>query len=634
MVPLVTTVFVLLSMLALFEGVSSPKRLSISVIAHFKLGYKVNYGNIRLRSDFEVSIHNLFLYFDWHSDDKSGTEVGLGYFKMERAFQMMNEEKSYSYFHELFQNYNGSIPQFVLDEETSAVIAKLKGIMSKIFSHFGKIVKEKWKITLLNVKFYLLAYFSVLLHYFDLTKDIFMIKLTWNSSRTVSIQFICMVVLTEVANFMTCVSSPVFRTLPSKQKVICVCMSPLAPCILQVKLARLRVKEAKLMESLRELDSLFQWDSIIGLESELAENRASRVKLEELVAELKVNESIFECYPFIHMVTCLYVMQNFTIIEDKSVIYDEISSEIFWAIVPAYFGLLLTHINYTQSQHHSQITISGLIFHVSSFMLTQLIRHFLVVLLLLLPTLNLKSQLNRRKKCWSDELYDFSNDTTVMLQEACCSQYDLLLYPNDQARNSSTIPTSPFKDVVKKFLSPNGVIIEGGDNTFTLHIDLIAYLAFAFFSLTQVGTRQWNWLSHFRESFYSIICPPLHINWNDMPRTREKRWIDLDHRSRRLKVARLIVMKMSLTCFPKQNMLEKFELLHSQDSITNESSHSIIFYYFPTDFTFYLYRDGLKSGPQVARIFCLALPCCCLAKQVNFLAHLCRANHPTYQPIF
>ena len=36
------------------------------------------------------------------------------------------------------------------------------------------------------------------------------------------------------------------------------------------------------------------------------------------------------------------------------------------------------------------------------------------------------------------------------------------------------------------------------------------------------------------------------------------------------------------------------------------------------------YRDGLKNGPQVARIFCLALPGCCLAKQVHFLAHFCK----------
>ena len=34
-------------------------------------------------------------------------------------------------------------------------------------------------------------------------------------------------------------------------------------------------------------------------------------------------------------------------------------------------------------------------------------------------------------------------------------------------------------------------------------------------------------------------------------------------------------------------------------------------------------RDGLKSGPLVARIFCLTLPGCCLPNQVHFLAHLC-----------
>ena len=35
------------------------------------------------------------------------------------------------------------------------------------------------------------------------------------------------------------------------------------------------------------------------------------------------------------------------------------------------------------------------------------------------------------------------------------------------------------------------------------------------------------------------------------------------------------------------------------------------------------YRAGLKRGTQVARSFCLAMPCCCLAKLVHFLAHLC-----------
>ena len=34
-------------------------------------------------------------------------------------------------------------------------------------------------------------------------------------------------------------------------------------------------------------------------------------------------------------------------------------------------------------------------------------------------------------------------------------------------------------------------------------------------------------------------------------------------------------------------------------------------------------RDGLKDKPQVARSFCLALPGCCLAKQVHLLADLC-----------
>ena len=36
-----------------------------------------------------------------------------------------------------------------------------------------------------------------------------------------------------------------------------------------------------------------------------------------------------------------------------------------------------------------------------------------------------------------------------------------------------------------------------------------------------------------------------------------------------------------------------------------------------------IYRASLKGGPQVARNFCLALPGCCLAKQVHLLVHLC-----------
>ena len=39
------------------------------------------------------------------------------------------------------------------------------------------------------------------------------------------------------------------------------------------------------------------------------------------------------------------------------------------------------------------------------------------------------------------------------------------------------------------------------------------------------------------------------------------------------------------------------------------------------------YRAGLKSGPCVARVFCLSLPGCCLAKHVHFLASFCTEGH-------
>ena len=40
------------------------------------------------------------------------------------------------------------------------------------------------------------------------------------------------------------------------------------------------------MELVSEQDFLLQWNSIIGVESELAENRTSRIEIEELVVEL------------------------------------------------------------------------------------------------------------------------------------------------------------------------------------------------------------------------------------------------------------------------------------------------------------------------------------------------------------
>ena len=45
-----------------------------------------------------------------------------------------------------------------------------------------------------------------------------------------------------------------------------------------------------------------------------------------------------------------------------------------------------------------------------------------------------------------------------------------------------------------------------------------------------------------------------------------------------------------------------------------------------------LYRAGLKRGSKVARIICLALPGCCLAKQVHFLAYLSIYTRPKMSP--
>ena len=100
-------------------------------------------------------------------------------------------------------------------------------------------------------------------------------------------------------------------------------------------------------------------DSIMRLESELSENRANRIRLESLVGETKINESIFESYPFIHLVLYLYVHQNFLATRFRLVIYDEISNEILWTIVPAVVGLILTHLGHILPVHHNQLTAIG-----------------------------------------------------------------------------------------------------------------------------------------------------------------------------------------------------------------------------------------------------------------------------------
>ena len=158
-----------------------------------------------------------------------------------------------------------------------------------------------------------------------------------------------MIALTEVTNFLTLLTHPVFKSLNSIQKVLYICLFPLVPCFLQIKLAWLRFKEAQVIETMKEKLSIFIGKTVMELESSLAGIRSGRIKVEDLTVDLKVNESIFECYPLIQLVTCLYLVEKLLSVEYPNLVYDEISNQIVWAIVPSYLGLLLAHINFTQS---------------------------------------------------------------------------------------------------------------------------------------------------------------------------------------------------------------------------------------------------------------------------------------------
>ena len=247
-VPLATTVFILLAALSLIESVKCSKRLSISLISSHRSGFGCCYCNIRLKEDFCKSLHNLFHYLNYHCDEESVKNAGLQYFRKESCYNMMHLDAAFKYIQQIFSNFLGEIPCFVLgtdvDEHSTCIeFNNLKNLKKSLYARVGKNLKMKT----IFLKSYFMAYISVLLHYFDLTKDLFIIILAWDSSIKVSYAFIIMITMTESANFLTLIFHAAFRMMSLTQKLLHLCCLPFVPCFLQIRLAKLRYKEAQLM---------------------------------------------------------------------------------------------------------------------------------------------------------------------------------------------------------------------------------------------------------------------------------------------------------------------------------------------------------------------------------------------------
>ena len=119
------------------EAVECPKRLSISLISSRRSGFVTNYSTIRLKGDFSKSLHNLFLFLDWHYDEESQKEAGLQYFRRESCFHLMDLEKSFKHLQQLFSKFDGAIPPFVLNGDQEEHPACIEfNILKKVMKNF------------------------------------------------------------------------------------------------------------------------------------------------------------------------------------------------------------------------------------------------------------------------------------------------------------------------------------------------------------------------------------------------------------------------------------------------------------------------------------------------------------------
>ena len=326
-----------------------------SLIAdYFNGGEEDAYETLRVRNEFGPALENLLVFLR----DSVGLEefqaASQKYYRLEKKFQGGDTDRvDLFYFHnfktgevtELFYSAVNDTATFRLRK---LIAKKVPCILTKVIS------SPKFKKGLISVK----TFSSVVMHYVDTAKDIYLVsKLvpmlffgpSVDVNRIIILWVLCCIALTELGYLMSLVSHQEFRRLTRFGKTVCLLLFPLLPGLIRFRTAQVKHRKVDLTNELNKVArESANIQTIIEYENSLAASTRTEGFLEQLIAEFRWSEIVFEHVPILELYNTL--LTTLQLAPELSInLLPEFISFIYISIILSHLSIIRGHLLYAEA---------------------------------------------------------------------------------------------------------------------------------------------------------------------------------------------------------------------------------------------------------------------------------------------
>jgi hypothetical protein len=472
------------------------------------------YEEIRKSPQFGQAFINMILYHN-HTDYPADVKtLCQKYYGLEEKFQKGSAHKVDRFYFATLKT-NSSTSLFYDHLEGSLMITIQNWITAALNAEVVKLLNS---LAFKKVQIMTHCCFGTLLHYTDLVKDLLLVTklgmmmvssedgfLHVSGSRfpcTVLAVICTSIIMSELANILTLTAHPEFSEAGRKKRCLLLIFLPAGPAYIRHKESRLLREQAILIHDIPLCLDTAQGKSITmnSIEARLSLCESKLTSLRILRSEIRSNENVLEHFvQLVVLIVILLVDLSSTKVDvslGKFFLHENEGFLAFSAII-SFVSLVRGHLFYIEAKNHVWLPIKGKAIQFVYFLLSILVRVFYIILFFT-PRLGLFETLKfvqmGRLKGTSFPIYDITQRGQALTLVDVWNDKFLMM---------------DFSEAINK-VSPAALLIS------IPIVLLFLHLAITYKINSPVLPKAYGLVAKLKCCLYSLVCPPLFLDWIDM----------------------------------------------------------------------------------------------------------------------